>query len=74
MKSSHWMGSILSNAPSATTDSPSVWVRLADLVLGWLERSRQRAALGRLDDRMLADIGCDPAHAQVEASKPFWKN
>jgi uncharacterized protein YjiS (DUF1127 family) len=48
-------------------------VRLFDCLLLWLERARQRAALGRLDDRMLADIGCNRATAQAEADKPFWR-
>jgi len=39
----------------------------------WAERRRQRRQLQRLDDRLLADIGLDRAHAEFEASKPFWK-
>lgn len=73
MKSSHWMGSISTPAAATTPDRPSAAVRLFDRVLGWCERSRQRAALARLDDRMLADIGCDPASAADEADKPFWR-
>ncbi|MBK5944925.1 hypothetical protein CCR83_00300 [Rhodobacter veldkampii DSM 11550] len=40
---------------------------------GWLGRSRERAALARLDDRLLSDIGLDRAHAEAEASRPFWQ-
>lgn len=44
--------------------------------LDWLRagyaRSRQRAALARLDARLLADIGISPAQARQEANKPFW--
>jgi uncharacterized protein YjiS (DUF1127 family) len=55
------------------TAQPSLAVRLFDALGLWLERSRQRAALGRLDERMLADIGCDRASAEREAGKPFWR-
>ena len=37
-----------------------------------LARHRSRQALGRLDDRLLADIGLDREQAQLEAAKPFW--
>jgi uncharacterized protein YjiS (DUF1127 family) len=43
--------------------------RLAD----WSERARMRRELGRLDDRLLRDIGVDRASASYEADKPFWK-
>jgi uncharacterized protein YjiS (DUF1127 family) len=36
-------------------------------------RWRQRQALLRLDDRMLADIGISRAQAIQEAKKSFWK-
>ncbi|HTH18093.1 MAG TPA: DUF1127 domain-containing protein [Magnetospirillum sp.] len=52
----------------------SLAVRLFDRLLEWLERSRQRTALGRLEERLLADIGCDRASAAAEADKPFWRN
>lgn len=69
MYRSNWMGSIL--LPRA--DSPSLAVRLFDTLGLWLERSRQRAALTRLDERMLRDIGVDPATAADESRKPFWR-
>ncbi|MGE5516804.1 MAG: DUF1127 domain-containing protein [Bacteroidota bacterium] len=67
---SDWMGSIFL---SHSEDAPSPVVRLFDGLGVWLERSRQRATLGQLDERMLADIGCDHATAVVEADKPFWR-
>ena len=73
MKSANWMGSITQSPSLSVPEHPSLLVRLADRLLEWLERSRQRNALARLDDRMLADIGCDPSRAQVEASKFFWE-
>jgi uncharacterized protein YjiS (DUF1127 family) len=48
-------------------------VRLAETVAVGLERRRQRLALGRLDDRMLRDIGLTSADVEGEVSKPFWK-
>ena len=34
---------------------------------------RQRAALSRLDDSLLDDIGVTRQQANAEAAKPFWK-
>ncbi len=45
----------------------------ADLLTVWLERSRQRRALRRLDDRMLGDIGLSRADIEREAGRPFWR-
>jgi uncharacterized protein YjiS (DUF1127 family) len=39
----------------------------------WVNRSRQRKQLARLDARMLVDIGITPEQAQLEIAKPFWK-
>lgn len=64
----NWMGSIF----FPRTSSPSLAVRLFDCLGRWSERSRQRAALGRLDERLLADIGVDRATAAAEANKAFW--
>jgi uncharacterized protein YjiS (DUF1127 family) len=37
------------------------------------DRSRQRDALSKLDDRLLRDIGVTRQQADAEAAKPFWK-
>lgn len=50
-----------------------MFVRLAEFVAVAHERRRQRLALGRLDDRMLRDIGLTSADVEGEVSKPFWK-
>jgi uncharacterized protein YjiS (DUF1127 family) len=42
------------------------------LTLGWRSRARQRKALARLDDRLLADIGLTREAQMVECSKLFW--
>jgi uncharacterized protein YjiS (DUF1127 family) len=38
----------------------------------WRPRARQRKALARLDDRLLADIGLTREAQMVECSKLFW--
>ncbi len=42
----------------------------------WISRARrvtaERRALGRMDDRMLADIGFSQASAKNEAERRFW--
>jgi uncharacterized protein YjiS (DUF1127 family) len=43
------------------------------LIARWIERARQRRALGELDDHMLRDIGITRVEATREADKPFWK-
>lgn len=56
---------------------PSQRLDLTRRALGWfvlcMQRAQQRRALARLDARLLADIGMDPAEAAAEASKPFWQ-
>jgi len=43
------------------------------IVRTWADRRRQRAALARLDDRLLADIGITRLQATCEAARPFWR-
>lgn len=38
----------------------------------WVARARSRAALAKLDNAALDDIGVSFRQAQQEASKPFW--
>lgn len=38
----------------------------------WYEISRGRAALARLDERALKDIGVSRSEADLEAERPFW--
>ena len=42
------------------------------LMAVWRSRARQREALARLDDRLLADIGLTREAQMVECSKLFW--
>ena len=43
------------------------------LIKRWIERTRQRHALGGLDDQMLRDIGITRVEAARECEKPFWR-
>lgn len=50
---------------------------LAKVIIGtvstWIERHRQRRALGQLDDDQLRDVNITRNEAQREASQPFWR-
>ena len=39
----------------------------------WRRRLREREQLGKLDDRMLRDIGLTRADAHFLINKPFWR-
>jgi uncharacterized protein YjiS (DUF1127 family) len=54
---------------------PNFPARLSTTIQVWIERSRQRRALGELADRndhLLADIGLSVEQARREAAEPFW--
>jgi uncharacterized protein YjiS (DUF1127 family) len=46
---------------------------LAEPLLIWQQRVRDRETLRRLPDHMLKDIGIDRADLREEADKPFWR-
>ena len=56
-------------AHSAGTAAPRLFGALRE----WRRRSKGRAQLASLDDRMLKDIGISRADADVLANKPFWR-
>lgn len=39
----------------------------------WIQRSRQRKQLSRLDQHLLEDIGLTLEQAKQEVEKPFWR-
>jgi uncharacterized protein YjiS (DUF1127 family) len=39
----------------------------------WRQRSRERAQLATLDERMLRDIGISRGDVLSELNKPFWR-
>jgi uncharacterized protein YjiS (DUF1127 family) len=43
------------------------------MIARWIERSRQRDVLARLDDRALRDVGITRAEVARECEKPFWR-
>ena len=44
----------------------------ANLVVKWARRFNTRAALAKLDNAALEDIGVSYRQAYKEANKPFW--
>ena len=69
--------SIQTSTCSGRNGLPALAELLGDaftLAYSWRERSQQRQALFRLDDRMLRDIGLSRSEVEREASKPFWRS
>jgi uncharacterized protein YjiS (DUF1127 family) len=48
-------------------------LRAGETLLLWLERIRQRRALGSLNDHMLKDLGISRSDAGRETGKRFWE-
>ncbi len=46
---------------------------ISEALRKWRHRSRSRAALATLDDRMLKDIGITRIDVWREVNKPFWR-
>lgn len=62
-----WMGSIFPSIGRGTSLADKI-----DIIMTWIERTQQRRALARLDDRLLADIGLSRSQAEQEGCKPGW--
>ena len=59
---------------SMTLDLLGEAVGQARSTLGlWRERIRARNEIAQLDERMLADIGLNPADRNFLVNKPFWR-
>ena len=75
MVSIHWQAtrnrSRQHNGLAALSDA---WDHLASTVNEWRRRSRERAELAALNDRMLKDIGLTRADAEFLSNKPFWRD
>jgi uncharacterized protein YjiS (DUF1127 family) len=50
-----------------------LFATVVERLLEWQERSRSRVLLGRMDDRMLRDMGISRSDVDVEVTKPFWR-
>ncbi|HEX3536225.1 MAG TPA: DUF1127 domain-containing protein [Stellaceae bacterium] len=60
-------------APVALDRLTGAFKHAIDTVRTWRGRSRDRAELSALSDRMLSDIGITRADAIFLSNKPFWK-
>jgi uncharacterized protein YjiS (DUF1127 family) len=58
---------------SAAQSASAVAGRILAMLREWRRRSRDRASLATLDNRMLADIGITRADAEYLSDKPFWR-
>jgi uncharacterized protein YjiS (DUF1127 family) len=59
---------------SRVAEAFATWsLRIGDTVLLWLERARQRRALGSLSDHMLKDLGLSRSDTGREIGKGFWE-
>lgn len=78
------MGAILETGRSRSSPGARVGAALLGALLAlplfalqlvgfWRDLARQRRALGRLDDRLLKDIGVSRADVEQEVAKPFWR-
>ena len=62
-----------SHRQAATSGISVIFNGILAQIGAWRERSRERRQLGALPPHLLKDLGIDPADAQREASKPFWR-
>jgi uncharacterized protein YjiS (DUF1127 family) len=51
----------------------AAWLSFIGVLREWRQRSRDRAQLALLDERMLRDIGVSRGDLLVEINKPFWR-
>ena len=51
-----------------------VLVRIADALVAWERRARERRTLGEMSEHMLKDLGISRVDARREAEKPFWRS
>ena len=70
----HWHGTRShrrqNNAIAALNDAAN---HVVETLGEWRRRTRGRAELAGLDDRMLKDIGLTRTDAEFLANKPFWR-
>ncbi len=65
-------GTLIFASPRSIGNTKDYWRWL--LIVGrWIERSRQRRNLAKLDDLLLDDIGITKLAAAKEIGKPFWR-
>jgi uncharacterized protein YjiS (DUF1127 family) len=63
---------VISTTPGVLSAPRNLFGRAVAQVRVWIDRSRQRHALGELDDRLLRDIAITRAQARREAARSYW--
>jgi uncharacterized protein YjiS (DUF1127 family) len=48
-------------------------IGIFDLILAWIDRSRQRAQLASVDLSIVKDVGISLAEVEAECRKHFWQ-
>jgi len=60
--------------PRRAAGAHAPWlVGALDLILIWIDRSKQRAQLAELDRLSLHDLGLSTADVETECGKHFWQ-
>jgi len=59
--------------PLSASPSRGLLAQLAELVIAWRQRARERRQLETLDDHALADLGLSRADVMREIEKRFWQ-
>src|SRR5438270_6310367 len=74
MASIHWHATrSRSGQRHAVLALGDAWDHVVATLREWRRRTRERAELGALDDRVLKDIGLTRADAEFLSNKPFWR-
>ena len=68
-----WAPRLIEHRQSLVERIGDVAVTAFARVREWRNRAQSRAALLRLDDRMLRDLGIDRATAHYLGTRPFWR-
>ncbi len=71
-RSMHSPALMLLNASPRLPLIAALAVRFAATVVTWEQRRRSRVNLGKLDDRLLRDVGLTRHRADAEVSRYFW--
>ena len=67
-------GSLLSTVgPTVGARARAALSSMVEATLEWHERGCQRQMLGRLDDRLLRDMGLTRSDIEQEWAKSFWQ-
>jgi len=64
----------LSTSPRPRLLSPmQVLAHLAELLVTWERRARERRMLAEMSPHLLKDLGITRGEASAESQKPFWR-